>query len=200
MTGTVVDESGEPVIGANVLVKGVAKVGVVTDIDGKFTLALPSGATTIVISFIGYEEKEVKVKDGKPLQVVLSENAELLDEVQVIAYGTQSKVSVTGAMSSVRTEELLKVPNASITNALAGAMTGVSSVQSIGQPGNEDATLYIRGSSTLSGDGSDAPLVLVDGIERPFSQIDPNEVADITVLKDASATAVFGDNPSGRTG
>ena len=146
VTGTVVDESGEPVIGANVLVKGVAKVGVVTDIDGKFTLALPSGATTIVISFIGYEEKEVKVKDGKPLQVVLSENAELLDEVQVIAYGTQSKVSVTGAMSSVRTEELLKVPNASITNALAGAMTGVSSVQSIGQPGNEDATLYIRGS------------------------------------------------------
>ena len=118
VTGTVVDESGEPVIGANVLVKGVAKVGVVTDIDGKFTLALPSGATTIVISFIGYEEKEVKVKDGKPLQVVLSENAELLDEVQVIAYGTQSKVSVTGAMSSVRTEELLKVPNASITNAL----------------------------------------------------------------------------------
>ena len=98
---------------------------------------------------------------------MLSENAELLDEVQVIAYGTQSKVSVTGAMSSVRTEELLKVPNASITNALAGAMTGVSSVQSIGQPGNEDATLYIRGSSTLSGDGSDAPLVLVDGIERP---------------------------------
>ena len=192
VTGTVVDESGEPVIGANVLVKGVAKVGVVTDIDGKFTLALPSGATTIVISFIGYEEKEMKVKDGKPLQVVLSENAELLDEVQVIAYGTQSKVSVTGAMSSVRTEELLKVPNASITNALAGAMTGVSSVQSIGQPGNEDATLYIRGSSTLSGDGSDAPLVLVDGIERPFSQIDPNEVADITVLKDASATAVFG--------
>ena len=100
------------------LVKGVAKVGVVTDIDGKFTLALPSGATTIVISFIGYEEKEVKVKDGKPLQVVLSENVELLNEVQVIAYGTQSKVSVTGAMSSVRTEELLKVPNASITNAL----------------------------------------------------------------------------------
>ena len=123
---------------------------------------------------------------------MLSENVELLNEVQVIAYGTQSKVSVTGAMSSVRTEELLKVPNASITNALAGAMTGVSSVQSIGQPGNEDATLYIRGSSTLSGDGSDAPLVLVDGIERPFSQIDPNEVADITVLKDASATAVFG--------
>lgn len=190
--GTVVDEKGEPVIGANVLVKGIARVGVVTDINGKFVLTVPSEATTLVISFIGYQEKEVKLKDRKPLQIVLSENAELLDEVQVIAYGTQSKVSVTGAMSSVRTEELLRVPNASITNALAGSMTGVTAVQGIGQPGNEDATLYIRGSSTLSGGGSDAPLVLVDGIERPFSQIDPNEVADITVLKDASATAVFG--------
>lgn len=192
VTGTVIDESGEPVIGANVLVKGVARVGVVTDIHGKFVLTLPAGATSLLISFIGYQEKEVRVKDNKPLQIVLSENAEQLDEVQVIAYGTQSKVSVTGAMSSVRTEELLRVPNASITNALAGSMTGVTAVQSIGQPGNEDATLYIRGSSTLSGRGSDAPLVLVDGIERPFSQIDPNEVADITVLKDASATAVFG--------
>ena len=192
ITGVVVDENGEPIIGANVLAKGVARVGVVTDIEGRFTLALPSGATALIISFIGYEEKEVPVKDGKPLRVVLSENSKLLDEVQVIAYGTQSKISVTGSMSSVRTEELLRVPNASITNALAGSMTGVTAVQSIGQPGNEDATLFIRGSSSLSGGGSDAPLVLVDGIERPFSQIDPNEVADITVLKDASATAVFG--------
>ena len=192
VSGTVYDETGMPVIGANVVVKGVSGVGVITDFDGKFILRLPNGANTIVVSFIGYAEKAVKVKPGQDVKVTLSENTEVLEEVQVIAYGTQSKVTVTGAMSSVRTEDLLKVPNASVTNALAGAMTGVSSVQSVGQPGMEDANLYIRGSSTLATDGSDAPLVLVDGIERPFSQIDPNEIADITVLKDASATAVFG--------
>lgn len=192
VTGTVLDETGMPVIGANVIVKGVTGVGVITDFDGKFILNLPDKANTLVISFIGYAEKEIKVKLGDNITVTLSENTEMLEEVQIIAYGTQSKVSVTGSMSSVRTEELLKVPNASVTNALAGTMTGVTAVQSVGQPGMEDADLYIRGSSTLSSDGSDAPLVLVDGIERPFSQIDPNEIADITVLKDASATAVFG--------
>lgn len=192
VTGTVLDETGMPVIGANVIVKGVTGVGVITDFDGKFILNLPDKANTLVISFIGYAEKEIKVKPGDNITVTLSENTEMLEEVQIIAYGTQSKVSVTGSMSSVRTEELLKVPNASVTNALAGTMTGVTAVQSVGQPGMEDADLYIRGSSTLSSDGSDAPLVLVDGIERPFSQIDPNEIADITVLKDASATAVFG--------
>lgn len=190
--GTVVDSNGEPIIGANVLVKGENGIGVVTDLNGGFALKLPFGIKKITVTFIGYVTQEVAVKDGQTLRIVLAENAEMLDEVQIIAYGTQSKVSVTGSMSSIRTDELLKVPNASITNALAGAMTGVTAVQSIGQPGMEEAKLYIRGSSTLSNDGSDAPLVLVDGIERPFSQIDANEVADITVLKDASATAVFG--------
>ena len=190
--GTVVDANGETIIGANILVKEMAGVGVVTDFNGNFSLKLPAGVKKITVTFIGYAPQEITVKGDKPLRIVLLEDLEMLEEVQVIAYGTQSKVSVTGSMSSMRTDELLRVPNASLTNALAGSMTGVSSVQSVGQPGQEDATLYIRGSSTLSGDGSDAPLVLVDGIERPFSQIDPNEVADITVLKDASATAVFG--------
>lgn len=193
VTGTVLDDAGMPVIGANVRVKGITGVGVITDFDGKFVLNLPNKTNTLVISFIGYAEKEVKVRAGENITITLSENTEMLEEVQVIAYGTQSKVSVTGSMSSIRTEELLKIPSASVTNALAGSMTGVTSVQSIGQPGMEDATLYIRGSSTLPGTGSsDTPLVLVDGVERPFSQIDPNEIADITVLKDASATAVFG--------
>lgn len=192
VSGTVLDESGMPIIGANVIVKEAPGVGVITDLDGNFSLTIPENGKTLLVSFIGYAEKEVKIKDSGMLKIVLSEDAKMLEEVQVIAYGTQSKVSVTGSMSSVRTEDLLKVPNASLTNALAGSMTGVAAVQSVGQPGMEDANLYIRGSSTLSQDGSDAPLVLVDGIERPFSQIDPNEVADITVLKDASATAVFG--------
>ena len=192
VSGTVLDESGMPVIGANVMVKEIPGIGVITDLNGNFSLTIPERGKTLLVSFIGYAEKEVKVKNGNFLKIILSEDTKMLDEVQVIAYGTQSKVSVTGSMSSVRTEDLLKVPNASLTNALAGSMTGVAAVQNVGQPGMEDANLYIRGSSTLSQDGSDTPLVLVDGIERPFSQIDPNEVADITVLKDASATAVFG--------
>lgn len=190
--GVVIDETGLPVIGANVHVKGNSQVGTITDFDGNFVLRIPDGSETIVVSFIGYAKKTVKLSSKKIFKIVLEEDSEMLEEVQVIAYGTQSKVSVTGSMSSVRTEDLLKVPNASVTNALSGVMTGVSAVQSVGQPGEEDAALFIRGSSTLGTDGGDAPLVLVDGIERPFSQIDPNEIADITVLKDASATAVFG--------
>lgn len=192
LRGVVLDESGVPVIGANVTVKGETGVGTITDLDGNFVINYSSKTATLLVSYVGYANKEIKVKANESVKIVLEEDSEMLDEVQVIAYGTQSKVSVTGSMSSVRTEELLRIPSASITNALAGSMTGITSVQNIGQPGNEDATLYVRGSSTLSADGSDQPLVLVDGIERPFSQIDPNEVADITVLKDASATAVFG--------
>ena len=190
--GVVVDAQGRPLVGASVLIKEDLTVGTTTDINGNFNLGYAAKSATLLITYIGYADKEVRVMADTSTRIELSEDSEMLDEVQIIAYGTQSKVSVTGSMSSIRTEELLKVPSASITNALAGAMTGVTSVQNIGQPGNEDATLYVRGSSTLSSDGSDQPLVLVDGIERPFSQIDPNEVADITVLKDASATAVFG--------
>lgn len=161
VSGTVLDESGMPVIGANVMVKGVPGIGVITDLNGNFSLTIPEKGKTLLVSFIGYAEKEVEVKNGNFLKIILSEDTKMLDEVQVIAYGTQSKVSVTGSMSSVRTEDLLKVPNASLTNALAGSMTGVAAVQSVGQPGMEDANLYIRGSSTLSQDGSDTPLVSV---------------------------------------
>ena len=190
--GTIVDKDGIPITGANILIKELPGLGTMSDIDGKFLLQISEKAKTLFISFIGFENQLIPIGKASNYNVVLKENARSLEGVQVIAYGTQSKVSVTGSMSSVQTKELIRMPNASVTNALAGSMTGVSSVQSIGQPGQEDAKLYIRGSSTLSNDGSDAPLVLVDGVERPFSQLDPNEIADITVLKDASATAVFG--------
>ena len=111
--------------------------------------------------------------------------------MQVIAYGTTKKVTITGAISSINTDDILKTPSGSITNALSGKVTGLSSVQSSGQPGADDAKLYVRGVGSLS-EGLSSPLVLVDGVERSFSQLDPNEVEDITILKDASATAVFG--------
>ncbi len=190
--GVVVSQANEPIIGATVIADGLSGVGTVTDQGGAFMISVPKSVETFTISYLGYKSQQVSVVSKSNIKVELIEETTALDEVQVIAYGTQSKVSVTGSMSNVSTDELVKVANASVTNALAGQMTGVSSVQSVGQPGNEDATIYIRGSSTLSQDGSDSPLILVDGVERSFSSLDPNEIADVTVLKDASSTAVFG--------
>ncbi|MEY8686009.1 SusC/RagA family TonB-linked outer membrane protein [Bacteroides sp. AN502(2024)] len=188
VSGTVTDSSG-PVIGATVAVKGTS-TGVITDIDGNFKLKVPVGAT-ITVSYIGYQSKEIQYKGERNLKIQLNENVQELQEVQVIAYGSQKKVTVTGALSSINNEELLKSPVASMANALTGKVTGLASVQSSGQPGADDATLYVRGVGSLSTDLSQ-PLMLVDGVERSFFQLDPNEVESITVLKDASATAVFG--------
>ena len=186
--GTVSDDAG-PVIGASVVVKGTT-VGVITDIDGNFTLRVPAGAT-LVVSFIGYEDKIIQYKGEKQLNISLSESVQQLQEVQVIAYGTTKKVTVTGSMSSVNSDDLLKTPSSSLANAMTGKVTGLSSIQSSGQPGNDDPTVYVRGVGSLS-ESLSKPLMLVDGVERSFFQLDPNEVEDITVLKDASATAVFG--------
>lgn len=188
VTGEVYDDMG-PVIGATVMVKGTAN-GQITDVDGKFSLRVPVGAT-IVVSFVGYQDKEIVYKGEERLRIPMSEDITQLQEVQVIAYGTTKKVTVTGALSSVGTDEILKSPVGSVGNALAGKVPGLSAVQSSGQPGADDATLYVRGVGSLS-TGLSSPLCLVDGVERSFTQIDPNEIEDITVLKDASATAVFG--------
>lgn len=188
VTGTVSDAS-EPIIGATVKVKGTTQ-GVITDMDGKFTLKVPIGAT-LAISYVGYQDKEIVYKGESELKISLSEDVTQLEEVQVIAYGTARKVTITGALSSVKSDEIMKSPVANMADALSGKVSGLSSVQNSGQPGNDDTKLYVRGVGTLSTDMS-APLVLVDGVERSFTQLDPNEVEDITVLKDASATAVFG--------
>lgn len=186
--GTVLDDMG-PVIGATVLVKGTTN-GVVTDLEGNFQLNVQVGAT-LVVSFVGYEDKEIVYKGESSLKIQLNENVTALEEVQVIAYGTTKKVTVTGALSSVKSDEIMKSPVGSVANALSGKVPGLSSVQDSGQPGSDDATIYVRGVGSLS-EGLSAPLMLVDGVERSFYQLDPNEIEDITVLKDASATAVFG--------
>lgn len=188
VSGVVSDDMG-PIIGATVFVKGT-QTGVATNLDGEFKLTVPIGAT-IVVTFVGYSDKEVVYKGESKLNISLSENATELEEVQVIAYGATKKVTITGAISSIGTSDILKTPSGSISNALAGKITGLASVQSTGQPGADDATLYVRGVGSLT-EGLSSPLILVDGVERSFSQLDPNEIDDITVLKDASATAVFG--------
>ena len=163
-------------------------MGTITDFEGTFSISVPKNGK-IKISFIGYKDQVLTPQSGKNLRVVLEDDSQMLGEVQVVAYGAQKKVSITGAISSMKGEDLLKTPAASMSNVLSGQITGISSVQYSGEPGADEADLYVRGIATWN---NAKPLIQVDGVEREFSQIDPNEVESITVLKDASATAVFG--------
>lgn len=190
VSGVVKDDTGEPVIGAGVLVKGTT-LGTITDIDGYFSFRADDLNGVLVVSFVGMETQEIPMKGKGTFDIVLKSSNTLLEEVQVVAYGAQKKVTLTGSISSVNTDELLKVPTASIGNMLSGVLSGVSSIQSSGQPGGDDPDVFIRGISTLNTMNA-KPLYLVDGVERSFFQIDPNEVENITILKDASSTAVFG--------
>ena len=188
VSGVVFDKFG-PVAGASVMVKGT-KTGTLTDIDGHFSIDVREGAT-LVVSFLGYDDVEFVYKGEKELKIEIKESSTVLEEVQVVAYGTAKKATITGSMASVRTDELLKTPASSIANALSGKIPGLSTVQMSGQPGADDPSVFIRGVGSLT-ENLSSPLILVDGVERSFYQLDPNEVEDITVLKDAAATAVFG--------
>lgn len=183
--GTVVDDTGEPIIGATVMVDGTNQ-GTPTDIDGNFTLKVPQGAK-LKISYIGYDTQVVPAVDG--MTVVMKTNSVVLGSVEVVAYGVQKKVTVTGAISSVKGDELVKTPVSSVNNILAGQLSGVTTVQYSGEPGADAASVYVRGQGTWN---NSAPLIQVDGVERSMGDIDPEEIESITVLKDASATAVFG--------
>lgn len=185
--GSIIDEMGETMIGVSVLVKGTAG-GTITDSNGNFTVKVPSQGV-LVISYVGYKTQEVKVNVKSALKISMEPDSQALEEVVVIAYGQQKKVTITGSVSNVNSKELLKSPSASLGNAISGKLPGLSTVQYSGVPGADDPTIFIRGQASLNGSN---PLVLVDGVERSFTQIDPNEVADITILKDASATAVYG--------
>lgn len=187
--GIVTDELG-PVIGATVQVKGETG-GVITDVNGKYTILIPNENATLVISCVGYVSQEIKVAGRRTVNVSLKEDVQSLEEVTVVAYGVQKKATLTGAISSVGTDALIKSPSASVANSLAGQLPGVSSMQPSGQPGADDAKIFVRGVGSLTEAGA-SPLILVDGVERSFFQMDPNEIESINVLKDASATAVFG--------
>ena len=185
--GKVLDELGEGLIGAGVVIKGTMQ-GTVTDVDGNYELSsVPQGAT-LEFSCVGYKTQTVQVT-GQRLDVTMKPDTRLIDESVVVAYGQQQKVTITGAVTAVGGETLMKAPVANVANALQGNLPGVSAVQPSGMPGADEPVIRIRGIGSLN---SAEPLVLVDGVERPFSQLDPNEIESISVLKDASATAVFG--------
>ena len=184
--GKVLDELGEGLIGAGVVIQGTTQ-GTITDIDGNYSLSVPQGAT-LEFSCVGYATQQIQVS-GSRLDVTLLPDSRVIDESVVIAYGQQKKVTITGAVSAVGGDDLLKSPVANVANSLQGNLPGVSAVQPSGMPGADEPVIRIRGVGSLN---SAEPLVLVDGVERSFSQLDPNEIESISVLKDASATAVFG--------
>ena len=189
VVGSVVDENGEPVIGATVMLKGHKGVATATDLDGHFKLEVPSKGGTLVFSYIGMLNKEARVS-GKPMQVVMQENARQLNDVVVVGYGQQKKASVVGAITQTDAKTLDRYSGVpSLGQALTGNLPGVITSSSTGMPGQEDPKIIIR--SQTSWNNSD-PLVLVDGVERPMNTVDLSSVQTISVLKDASATAVYG--------
>lgn len=189
ITGKVLDENNQPMPGVTIIVDGTTN-GTMTGPDGTFTLGgVPSGAT-VIVSCIGYTDKVLP--EGKSNYVVsLVPDSEMLEETVVVAFGQQKKLSVTGAISTVASADLRKTTSTRLDNALAGRVTGLTSMQSGGgQPGVDGATMYLRGAATTNGK---SPLILVDGVERDnIRTIDMNEVESISVLKDASATALYG--------
>ena len=187
--GTVVDATGEPLIGVNVSVKGVA-IGIITDVDGNYTLEVPSNST-IVFSYIGYQTQEIAVGNQSTINVTLKEDTQNIEEVVVVGYGTQKKVTVTGSVASLKGEELKASPTTNLTNGMVGRMPGVIGFQRSDEPGGGGTTIRIRGTNSL---GSKDPLIVIDGVPGRaggLDRINPSEIESISVLKDAAA-AIYG--------
>jgi len=188
--GSVTDNAAEPLIGASVVVKGQSSLGTVTDIDGNFQLKVPSEQSVLVISYVGMTTKEVKVGKHREFKVSLQDDTQL-EEVVVVGYGQQKKASVVGAITQTTGEVLERAAGiGSVGAALTGNLPGVATIASTGQPGEEDPRIYIRGAAAWNTDAQ--PLILVDGVKREIKSVDITSVATISVLKDASATAVYG--------
>ena len=190
ITGVVTDELGEPMIGAGVLVKNTVN-GAITNLDGEYSITVDAigGGGVLIFSSIGYADQEVAVNGREVINVQMSLDQLVLDEVVVVGYGTQKRESVVGAISTVDVSNI-KVPSAQLSSGLAGQLSGVVAVQRSGQPGSSSSDFYIRGVSSFS--GTVTPLVLVDGVERDIDLVDTDDIASFSILKDASASAVYG--------
>ena len=189
--GTVVDNNGDAVIGATVVQKGNRQNATITDLDGNFSLKMPEGKGIVVISYVGMKEKEVKVSSDKFAKVTMEDDDSQLEELVVVGYGQQKKTSVVGAITQTTGEVLERAAGiGSVGAALTGNLPGVATIASTGQPGEEDPRIYIRGAAAWNTDAQ--PLILVDGVEREIKAVDITSVATISVLKDASATAIYG--------
>ncbi len=189
--GTVVDLKGEPIIGANVIEKGVATNGTITDIDGGFVLNVEKNAT-LLVSYIGFHSQTISISGQDVINVKLIEDTQALDEIVVVGYGTQKKQNLVGAVASIKGEELGSATAFDVTNSISGRLPGTFVMQGSGEPGKDQAKILIRGRSTLGDKGNINPLVVIDGIpDRSLYEIDPNDIESMSVLKDASA-AIYG--------
>ena len=186
--GTIKDSAGEPIIGANVILKGDATVGSITDIDGNFDLSVPSNAT-LQVSYIGYNTQDIPVGNKSFLNITLKEDTETLDEVVVVGYGSQKKVNLTGAVSTIDAKMLDNRTSSDPFNMLTGQVPGVTIVQNSGQPGADMGNLRVRGIGTL---GNADAMVIIDGVESSINNVNPNDIASISVLKDAAASSIYG--------
>lgn len=194
VSGTLVDESGVPVPGANIYVKGNVTIGTVSDIDGKYVMKA-GDSDVLVFACLSYVTEERQVGKQRVINVVMKEDANILDDVVVVGYGTQKKAHLTGSVAAVNKEEILKTTASNVSQALVGKLPGIVSQQALGQPGSDDVTMLVRGYSSYQGS---SPLVLVDGVQRTMRSVDAHDIESISVLKDAAACAVYGmDGGSG---
>ena len=190
ISGIITETNGSPILGASVLIKGTS-IGTISDLDGKYSINVPDNKSILVFSYIGYEKQELKT--GKQiLNVVLTETAKAMDEVVVVGYGTQKKVNLTGAVSSVSMKELEGKPVVNIVEALEGTTPGLTIQQTNSQPGSRPS-INIRGTNTLN---NNDPLVLIDGMVGDIQNVNPSDIQNISVLKDASSTAIYGSRAS----
>ncbi|SFS33032.1 TonB-linked outer membrane protein, SusC/RagA family [Zhouia amylolytica] len=190
INGTVLDPNGTPIPGANVVEVGTTN-GVATDFDGKFEIDLITAEPKIRVSYVGFKAIEMEIGEAATYEITLQESAEALDEVVVVGFGEQKKVSVVGAVTAIKPEEM-KIPSSSLSQSFAGRLSGVIAVQRSGEPGRDAAQFWIRGISTF---GNTNPLVFMDGIEislGDLNSIDPTNIQNFSILKDASATAIYG--------
>lgn len=189
LTGNVVDETGMPVIGVNVKVKGTT-IGAITDLDGNFTLKGVPANATLVVSYVGYKEQEIKVGNQSRLNIKLQEDSELIDEVVVVGYASQKKVNLTGSVASVNMSDIAeKRPITNLSSGLAGMAAGVSVTSSSNVPGNDNASILVRGQGSLN---NSAPLIIIDGVESNINTVAPQDVESMTVLKDAASASIYG--------
>lgn len=186
--GIVTDVSGVPLPGVTIRLKNSDK-GTITDIDGNFSIYVPAKTSVLQFTYIGYVSQEITAPFESRLNIKLQEDSKQIEEVVVVGYGKQKKMTVTGAVSMAEVKEMAKVATPSLSNAIAGQLPGIISRQASGEPGHDAAQIYIRGIATW---GNQNPLILIDGVERDLNQINAQEVESFTILKDASATAVYG--------
>lgn len=190
VSGTVVDDENSPLIGVSVTVKG-SKDAAITDIDGHFYISVPSKNSVLVFNYLGFKQQEVRVGSDINFNIQLKEDAVATDEVVVVGYGNQKKLSVIGSIQTLDPGKLQTGSSRSLSNNLAGQLAGVIAYQPSGEPGYDNSQFWIRGISSFN-TGNNNPLVLVDGVERSLNDIDPAEIESFSVLKDASASAMYG--------